>query len=321
MGSIQDSVRYLETFKDFLANRTLNPSRDNAKAILNSVNLPQSMKTAERIQITLACNALTMTDNFWVTDENDTRTFQEVNLRNNHLKDAAYAIAVLGVNASATKEIMEPDISTNGMFPKTWYRDSSGIELWKTDRYMNNVNTRAEREVSKLLDFTNVSHVHYDGFQRDGRFLVKCKCLATDEYSVIDAFALKDWCSHVGIDFLGYLEEHYLTDLAKMCVIDYVVANTDRHLGNINFFVDNSTNRVCGMTPLFDHNQSLVADNLGTSVDDLVYSLTDSSMLQTAIKYFRFSELEIDIEKFPLKCQQRYKKLLVAHETAECKVF
>ena len=186
---------------------------------------------------------------------------------------------------------------------------------------MNNVNTRAEREVSKLLDFTNVSHVHYDGFQRDGRFLVKCKCLATDEYSVIDAFALKDWCSHVGIDFLGYLEEHYLTDLAKMCVIDYVVANTDRHLGNINFFVDNSTNRVCGMTPLFDHNQSLVADNLGTSVDDLVYSLTDSSMLQTAIKYFRFSELEIDIEKFPLKCQQRYKKLLVAHETAECKVF
>ena len=133
MGSIQDSVRYLETFKDFLANRTLNPSRDNAKAILNSVNLPQSMKTAERIQITLACNALTMTDNFWVTDENDTRTFQEVNLRNNHLKDAAYAIAVLGVNASATKEIMEPDISTNGMFPKTWYRDSSGIELWKTD--------------------------------------------------------------------------------------------------------------------------------------------------------------------------------------------
>lgn len=303
------SIHYFDVFRDFLISRIMSPSRENAKAILNSMNLPQSSRTSERLQIALACDALTITDNFWVADDNDSRTLSDVCLRNNSLKDAAYKISILGIAASVTKGVLEPDVATDGMFPKTWYRSDS-VELWKTDKTKGNINTKMEKKVSDLLDYTNVSHVHYDEFQKDGQTLVKCNCLSNDAYSIVNAFALNDWCVHTGHNLVEYLEESFLTDFAKMCVIDYVIANTDRHLGNIHFFVENATNKVMGMTPLFDHNQALVADEFGTDISDLVYDVTGLTMLETAVKYFKDAALQIDVEKFPIACQQRYNRIL-----------
>lgn len=303
------SIHYFDVFRDFLIGRMLNLSKENAKAILSSINLPQSNRTSERLQIVLACDALTMTDNFWIADDNDNRVFSDVCLRNNSLKDAAYKISILGIVASVTKEVLEPDVVTDGMFPKTWYRGDS-IELWKTDKTNGNINTKMEKKVSDLLDYTNVPHVHYDEFQKDGQTLVKCNCLANDEHSVINAFALNDWCRHTGHNLVEYLEENFMEDFAKMCVIDYVNANTDRHLGNIHFFVENTTNKVIGMTPLFDHNQALVADEFGTDISSLIYDVTGLTMLETAVKYFKDAALQIDVEKFPIACQQRYSRIL-----------
>lgn len=307
---IKESLKYIEVLKDFLASRTLTLTRDNAKAILRSVGLPQSSRITERIRITLACNALNMTDNFWVTDEEDKRKFSDVCLRNNHLGDVAYQISILSKCISATLEEMEPDLMTDGMFPKTWHRSENGIELWKTDKSSGNINTVEEQKVSDLLEFTNVKHVKYKSFQKDGRLLVKCSYLASDRYSIINAFSLNDWCIHTGRELLHVLEKEFIVDFAKMCVIDYIIANTDRHLGNINFFVDNETNMVVGMTPLFDHNQALVADEIGADIDKLVYDATNLTMLETAKKYYSKSSLEIEIEKFPKECQQRWEQII-----------
>ena len=306
----KEAMRYMDVFKDFLVGRTLNLSQENAKAILNSVNLPQSFKTSERLKIVEACSALTMTDNFWITDDDDNRKFSEVNLRNHHLGDAAYPISILGKTISVCKDIMEPDISTDGMFPKTWYRASDSIELWKTDIHVDNINTRVEKQSSDLLDLTNVSHVKYGIFERDGRLITKCTCLANDDVSLVDGYSFQDWCSHTNRDMVGYLEENFLVDFSRMCVIDYLIANTDRHIGNINLCIDNSTNKVIKLAPLFDHNQALIPDLIGTDIDDLIYPPTGLSMLHSAVKYFKSANLRIEIEKFPVACQERYKKVL-----------
>ena len=64
-GSIHD----ITLFKDYLAGRTLNLSRENAKVILNVTALPQSVRTDERIKITIACRGLNMEDNYWIAKE------------------------------------------------------------------------------------------------------------------------------------------------------------------------------------------------------------------------------------------------------------
>lgn len=310
VDEMRKSIRYLDALKDFLVSRTLNLSKVNAKAILDSVSLPQSSRIAERLTIVLACDALSMIDNFWVANDDDTRKFKDVCLRNHKLEDAAFKISIAGIIASATNEELKPDLTSDGMFPKTWYRGIDKLEMWKTDSTSNFVNTEAEYKVSQLLDYTNVNHVEYTKFVKDERILVRSECLATDEFSIVNAFSLQDWCSHNNLDLVTYLEQNFISDFAKMCVIDYVVANTDRHLGNVHFFVDNRINKIVKMTPLLDFNQALVADYFKTNVDDLVYDITGKGMLETAKKYFPLADLEIDITKFPLACQKRYERLI-----------
>ena len=44
-----------------------------------------------------------------------------------------------------------------------------------------------------------------------------------------------------------------------MKIIDYLIGNTDRHLGNWGFFVDNKTNKVMKLHPLMDYNKAFLS--------------------------------------------------------------
>lgn len=42
-----------------------------------------------------------------------------------------------------------------------------------------------------------------------------------------------------------------------MFVFDALICNVDRHLGNFGFLVDNKTNKIIGLAPIFDNGNSL----------------------------------------------------------------
>ena len=48
--------------------------------------------------------------------------------------------------------------------------------------------------------------------------------------------------------------------LRRMFVLDALILNTDRHLGNFGFLFDNQTMEVKAPAPMFDHNCSLLFD-------------------------------------------------------------
>ena len=299
---IRKTMSDISALKDYLCSRTLNLSRENAKAILHSLSLPQRLKTNELLKITFACDALSMIDNYWVKDETDTRIFKDINLRNHHLRDAAYKISILGENISATKDIMLPDIGTDGMFAKTWVREPDKILLWKTDLTSDSIFAISEKKASDILDNSNIAHVKYDLFERDNKKITSCKCIANDDVSIINGYELKDWCDHTKIDFLQYIKDNFLIDFSNMVCVDYILANTDRHLGNILFLVDNKTNNIISFAPLMDHNQSLIAFD---TVDDLIYEATNKSIKDTALEYYCYSNVQFDLAAIPIECQRR----------------
>lgn len=304
-GYSAKAARDIESLRDFFAGRTLNLSRDNAKTILGVSSLPQTIKTSDRIEIMFACAGLSITDNFWVRKLGDARTFSDVNLRNHHLGDIAYEVSINGKYITISNEALRPDLATDGMFAKTWVRKKDGIYLWKTDRLEDNTNTKAELKASELLDNTNVHHVKYTPLRRGKKTIAVCKALTDNSTSLINAGDLKDWCTHTGQELLTFVEKHFLEDIAKMCVIDYILANPDRHLGNIHFLVDNYTNEIMCLAPLLDFNQALISDNFGVDLSEQIYDLTKEPMLDSAVKYFKDANLFLDESKFPKPCTER----------------
>lgn len=309
--NIKKTIKDIEFLKDFLISRELTLSRSNAKAILISSAMPQSEKTADRLKIVYACRALTMEDNFWLKDADEKIQFADVNLRTNKLSDASYDIAILGKQISATANTLTADLMTGGLFPKYWYRKNGKLYLCKTDKTSENANTNAELQVSNILEKLNVNAIKYKKMIKDNMVFAVSECFADDSQSLINGYNMQDWCTHHNMTLEHYLNQNYRTDFANMCVIDYVLGNTDRHLGNILLTVDNSTNTIKNFGPLHDHNLALIIDktdnNKGNvNLNGIIYAATNKPMLETVNQYAQYSDINFDHVTLPRECQNRW---------------
>lgn len=289
---MKGSLKDISTVRDYLASRTLNLSRENAKAILNVAALPQSLRTDQKLKIVMACNGLTMQDNFWIKKDNDPRTFDEMCLRHHKLSEVSYDIAILGHHISATADELIPDLTTEGMFPKYWHRTSDGqIELWKTDRLDGKVNAKCEIEASEILDSIGFNHVRYRGEYRDEKLFSVCDCMADDNTSFIPMQDIMDWHIHTGINYPAKIKELYSKRFPDMCVIDFVLANTDRHSGNWGVLI-NEENDIIDFAPMFDMNQALVADIMGTDISNQIYEPTGHTFIESVKEWAPYSSVD-----------------------------
>lgn len=306
------TLNYKKTFtdisliKDFLISRTINISRTNAKQILVSSAMPQSERISDKLKIVFACRALSMEDNYWLKDEDENIKWDEVNLRKQHLSDVSFIISIIGKQISATIKELTPDLMTKGSFPKCWYRKNQDVYMIKTDIMTDNINTKCELEVSNILQELGIYAIRYEKFFKDNRLFAVSKCFSNDNISIADGFAVKDWCNHNNIEFIDFLEQNYLEDFSNMCVIDYVLANTDRHLGNILFTIDNNTNDIIKFGPLHDHNLALIADYTNSDIDELIYDATGLTMKETVEKYAQYSTVDFDNIYINDKCKDRW---------------
>ena len=61
-------------------------------------------------------------------------------------------------------------------------------------------------------------------------------------------------------EILAFMEQKgFGEDFRDMIVLDAVILNPDRHLGNFGFIVDNETFEIKRFAPVFDHNMALAA--------------------------------------------------------------
>ena len=304
------ALKDITAVRDYLASRVLSLSRTNAKAILNSVGLPQGTSTEEKIKIVLACRGVSMLDNFWLKKEDENIRFADVNLRKNKLSELSYQIAILGRTVSATAEELSPDLTTLGMFPKFWKREDDKVYFLKTDQTNGYMNTKVEVQVSEILESLGIEAVKYTLFEdKDGRLFAKSQCFCSDEISFVSGQDVKDHCTRVNIDFMDYIKRNFIKDFSNMVMVDYVLANTDRHMENFGFLVDNTTNEIISMAPLYDHNQALIADYFDTDIDDLIYEPTNQLFSEAVKEFIRNCNIDFSSVDIPQKALERWQKI------------
>lgn len=61
---------------------------------------------------------------------------------------------------------------------------------------------------------------------------------------------LLEWFSRAGCE----------DDFRRLCILDALLLNTDRHPGNMGLLVRNATQEVLGMAPVFDFNRAPLSD-------------------------------------------------------------
>lgn len=294
--TLSEGIKNYDKLRFFFSDRVLSSSRDNGKQILQSINSPHKLTTEEEFKLSLRCRGVSINDSFWVKNDDEDISFEQINIRKIPFKDITFQISIKGTPISIRDNTLDADITTKGMFRKTWKREKDGLYLYKSDRTSQFINSRKEVEVSNLLDEVGfLNHVKYTEEIVDGIFCCKCKCFNDDNNSFIDAEYIKYYCNNHGIDFISFIKEKFLEDFANMVIIDYCFCNPDKHLNNFGFMVDTNTNKIKSLSLIFDNNQAMISFETKTEkeFDNLIYPATNKTIIETALEWFKYSSIDL----------------------------
>ena len=89
--------------------------------------------------------------------------------------------------------------------------------------------------VSDLLKKTNVNNLEYTAGESEGCYVSKCECMSHDNVVMLSAMDFESYCNRNGLDFMGEVQRIDADSFFKMCIVDYLMANRDRHGMNWGF--------------------------------------------------------------------------------------
>ncbi|MDR0750987.1 MAG: excisionase [Christensenellaceae bacterium] len=241
-------LRSIPTFRDGLKNLLANLSLESPIPLLHN------------------CLGLSLSDHYWICPLNKNLLWSEVNFYDNNYSDDVgnflfgnFPISNMHINT------MSPDCATDGVLQKRWqiidgirYLIKGGTKpLWQEP-----IN---EILASKICERLNIPHVKYDLIRIGNNFFSKCANFTDQIFEFVPAyFITKLINSENSSDFDAFInkcEEFGINDarirINQMLILDYIIANTDRHYNNFGIIRDSKTLEWKCIAPVFDSGTSL----------------------------------------------------------------
>ena len=203
-------------------------------------------------------HALSLNDTFWVRAADADLQWRDVSLYQNPFNEMISQAAFDGSVSSTSFSSTSPEFSTDGQYAKCWVREKDTIQLYKTGSVFG-MEPVSEYLASQLAVLLCPGAAVYDLGFHHGELISKCALFTSERYGLAKAAVLTKERTIAG--FLRYFESIGSGDaFRRMCILDALILNTDRHSGNFGVLYDNDTMQVQRMAPVFDNNRSLLFD-------------------------------------------------------------
>lgn len=215
----------------------------------------------------LKCPGLSLTDPYWIRLDHSELQWDHINFFS-HPFSEEFGRALSGWPTDANGfDLMTPDCTTTGHLPKRWtIRDGKRFLLKSGSApfYQEPLNEAFATEIQRRLKIRNF--VPYKIEWNNGFPYTVCESFVSSRTEFVSA---RDIVSTEKKPESMSLYRHYLTccerlgipnireSLDRMLTLDYIMANTDRHLGNFGAVRDADTLQWIGPAPLFDYGSSL----------------------------------------------------------------
>ncbi len=196
---------------------------------------------------------LSLNDVHWVCADASRASWRSANLYENPFSKAMAVLAFTGCARAGLRTPAfpetSPEFSTNGMLAKCWRRTPAGIVLYKSgsEHFANaGFEPYSEYYAAQIAEALGYAHVSYGLAHFKGRLCSTCPLFTSEKVGFIPAGRLMSEAEAVAD-----------TRFAEMFFFDALICNTDRHLGNFGYLIDNETNEVIGPAPIFDNGYGL----------------------------------------------------------------
>ena len=245
-------------------------------------NLLEKLNVSSPEELLNKSYALSLSDQYWLKEENSIVKWQDINFFNNDFQYEAYLEAALdsssNLNASTDKAILRsPNNTTDGMLQKGWIIEQGKRVLVKgtyTFSREEPFNEWLASQISKRLGFDYCNY--WVSWSDKTKLVSKCENFINENEEIISAYDifksekkpnnLSDYEFYIKI-----LEQHNVLNarenVANMFIVDYLMMNTDRHLKNFGIIRNVNTLEWVRTTPIFDTGQSMQCDRYLNEMD------------------------------------------------------
>lgn len=221
-----------------------------------------------------------MSDQYWLKYD-DNESWKDFNFFTNHYSsltgDTFFTKNLAALNP-AEMYYNTPDITTNGIMKKRWIKDENNINtLIKHSSQKFKQEVLNEILASKLLSHLKIiPYVNYTLCISGYDICCKCKNFVTPNTEFVPAFHIyqavpygeqtknlpdKDRTYKHLIEAIDYFKIPGAKDfIDKMLIVDQMMMNDDRHLGNFGFLRNVNTGEFIEPAPLFDFGNAFFDD-------------------------------------------------------------
>ena len=205
-------------------------------------------------------HAVSLNDTFWVKKADSDLTWDQVSLYRNEFDQLISEAAFDGSASSSELSTTSPEFGTDGNYAKCWVREGEDIYLYKTGSSRYEVEPLSEFLAAQLAAILCPSFVDYDLDFYRGKLISKCRLFTSESHGLAKAAVIFQGERTIPV-LLEYFEQLGSgDDFRRMCILDSLIFNPDRHYGNFGVMFDTETMEPICMCPVFDNNRSLFPD-------------------------------------------------------------
>jgi hypothetical protein len=262
-GVVQEDGRiHVGRIEDWWVGRGIPGERERFYEVLKEINVKN------KNELLIKSFGISLTDHYWVCPKDVHLKWKEVNFYEN---DFSFDIgdAFFYRSKKDTYNLRAPDNSSDGKLIKRWSVIDGKRMLIKGGSSGNYQEPFNEAITSSICQRLNIPHVKYDLLYEDGEYYSICENMTNGEYELV-------YASHIFEALYRNINDsfyrHYIKccdklnikniidRLNKMMVVDYIIANTDRHFSNFGAIRNSETLEYVYPAPVYDSGTSLWHD-------------------------------------------------------------
>ena len=257
---MKDGVIDRTSFNDWWIDRSIPASRSGIQEVLEELQVPSTGSLLTK------CYGLSLSDQYWICPEGSGLCWEDINFFSNDFSDDIGNVLFRENKKKNALNLNSPDNTSDGNLKKRW-------KIVNGERYLIKGGSSPFRQqpfneviADKIMQKLGIPHVHYEVIWNKGAPYSICKDFIDETIELIPAWRILQYqkqsnsiskyrhlvncCELLGIkDVVPFLD--------RMIVLDYIIANEDRHFNNFGAIRNAETLEWIGMAPIYDSGSSL----------------------------------------------------------------
>lgn len=249
--------------------RSIPASRSGVRKALEALELPNTRMLLTR------CFGFSLSDQYWIKPQGSDLEWEHINFFTNPFSEDIGNVLLGKATDGAAFNFHSPDNTSDGFLKKRWKIMDGKRCLLKGGSNPFLQQPFNEVIASMIAQRLGIPHAAYSLLWDDGVPFSVCEDFITPDTELVSAWrvmqiAKKDNNTSVYRHYLNCCETLGIPNMEhaidQMIVLDYLIANEDRHQNNFGLIRDANSLKWIGAAPIFDSGSSLGYDKLPAQI-------------------------------------------------------